>query len=137
MKSEQIGTREESIVKMMSSFPYRQLHRLEFSYSNLNALKYFKMFEDTMEFSFNRKNHKSFVWYFKGIMEHKDIDIGDWSPSITEFYNSGNQRIIQVTSKTRLLKSLQDDSAAWCQSPAQASLSCPNTPKHSKSSLST
>lgn len=82
---------------MLSDCPYKQLHQAEFNFKGLDALKLFKLFEQGVEFSYNRKTYKSWAAYFKDLLEHKDYEIGEWTPQIAQYLNSGKLVIIQVT----------------------------------------
>lgn len=79
---------------MLTTFPYKELYKAEFTFSGLDALKFFKLFDQGVEFSYNRKTHKSWGAYIKDVLEHKDYDIGPWTPEISTFLNSGTNRSI-------------------------------------------
>jgi len=55
----------------------------------MTAFKFFKIFELNTELSYNRKTYKSFNYYLKECIEHRDNDISDWNPNINDYLNSG------------------------------------------------
>ena len=62
----------------------------EFTFKGLNALKFFKMFELSNEINYNRAKYKGFNAYFKTLLGHTQMDLGQWNPDVETFFNSGN-----------------------------------------------
>jgi hypothetical protein len=56
------------------------------------------MFDNDQEMTLNRRSYRSFTYYMKDCLEHKDYDIGEWTPTVNEFLNPGKKNLIQPTS---------------------------------------